>query len=194
MAVSPLVVWTVPIFARTDLEPGGEPNMYMQNFRCRVTNTSSTKKLGQGQVPVPCRDDPSKCVTGPKQMIAWNQAEGNNVGNIGFSPAYNMRLGYHPGAQNDIFVDSTDTEEVEEPAAASSSAVPSPATSQEAESSSVEVVPATSSLSAPASTVSESAVVQPTETTPAREGHSECSSKKARRRRRARAARAAARL
>ncbi|KAH7361844.1 hypothetical protein B0T11DRAFT_351741 [Plectosphaerella cucumerina] len=81
----------------------GEPNMYMQNFRCRVTNATSTKSLGTAQVPVPCADDPSTCVSGPKQMIAWNQAEGNNVGDIGFSPAYNAKLGFLPGAQNDIF-------------------------------------------------------------------------------------------
>ncbi|KAG7042770.1 proteophosphoglycan ppg4 [Colletotrichum scovillei] len=82
----------------------GQPNMYMQNFKCNVTNTVSTKRLGVAKPPVACRDDSKKCVAGPKQMIAWNQAEGNNVPDVGYSPGYNARMGFKPGAQNDIFV------------------------------------------------------------------------------------------
>lgn len=84
--------------------------MYMQNFRCRVINSPSTKAIGLAQKPVPCSDDPSSCISGPKQMIVWNQAEGNNVGNIGRSPGYNNKMGYKPGAQNDIFVNTLEEE------------------------------------------------------------------------------------
>ncbi|KAM0278761.1 hypothetical protein ACHAQH_004952 [Verticillium albo-atrum] len=97
----------------------GEPNMYMQNFKYNVSNTSSTKSLGVARAPVPCQGDPSQCVVGPKQMIAWNQAEDNNVGNVGFSPGYNIKMGYQPGAQNDIFVDN---DEPPEPAPSESKA------------------------------------------------------------------------
>ncbi|GKT43293.1 uncharacterized protein ColSpa_03474 [Colletotrichum spaethianum] len=76
----------------------------MQNFRCKVTNPARSKKLGVAKAPVACRDDSKKCVAGPKQMIAWNQAEGNNVADIGYSPGYNARMGFKPGAQTDIFV------------------------------------------------------------------------------------------
>lgn len=47
--------------------------MYMQNHRCRVTGSTSTKTLGTPQAPVWCNEDPSQCVTGPKQMMAWNR-------------------------------------------------------------------------------------------------------------------------
>ncbi|KAK1720410.1 uncharacterized protein BDZ83DRAFT_784844 [Colletotrichum acutatum] len=77
---------------------------YMENFRCNVTSAVSPKQLGIAKPPVACRDDSKKCVAGPKQMIAWNQAEGNNVPDVGYSPGYNARMGFKPGAQNDIFV------------------------------------------------------------------------------------------
>ena len=45
----------------------------MQNFKCQVTGATATKTIGAAQVPVACKDDPSKCVAGPKQMLAWNR-------------------------------------------------------------------------------------------------------------------------
>ncbi|KAJ6444104.1 proteophosphoglycan ppg4 [Purpureocillium lavendulum] len=82
----------------------GEPNMYMQNHRCKVTGSSSSKRLATPKAPVWCKDDPSKCVTGAKQMMAWHQAEGNNVDPPnGQTPTYNQRMGFMDGAQNDIF-------------------------------------------------------------------------------------------
>ncbi|KAM0287373.1 hypothetical protein ACHAO9_007777 [Fusarium lateritium] len=89
---------------------------YMQNFKCRVTGTSSTKRIGPAKIPVPCLNDESKCTKGPKQMIAWHQSGGNNVdSDIGFSPGYNIGMGYSPGAQTDLFVD----EQYYQPASAS---------------------------------------------------------------------------
>ncbi|CAJ2512527.1 Uu.00g055420.m01.CDS01 [Anthostomella pinea] len=81
----------------------GEPNMYMQNLRCHVTGSSSTRTVAPAKAPVYCADGQA-CVTGAKQMIAWNQADGNNVEvPSGASPGYNQKMGWTPGAQNDIF-------------------------------------------------------------------------------------------
>lgn len=88
----------------------GQPNMYMTPFRCKVTGSTSTTPIGTARPPVWCEDDPSKCVTGPKQMIFWHQASGDNIEVEGFdlagtlkSPGYNTKCGFHDGAQDDIF-------------------------------------------------------------------------------------------
>lgn len=47
--------------------------MYMANYRCHVTNTTSNKRLAPAKAPVYCKDDQSKCVKGAKQMVAWNR-------------------------------------------------------------------------------------------------------------------------
>lgn len=91
----------------------GEPNMYMQGFKCRVTNASpvASRMVGRAKPPVWCAGDPSKCVKGPKQMLYWNQLEGNNIEVTGYNaagqpnfPGYNMKCGFENGAQNDIFL------------------------------------------------------------------------------------------
>ncbi|KAK5989550.1 hypothetical protein PT974_11077 [Cladobotryum mycophilum] len=82
----------------------GTPNMYMQPYKCHVTNSSSNRRVAPAKAPVYCANDQSKCVRGAKQMIAWNQAEGNNVQvPNGASPGYNGKMGWTDGAQNDIF-------------------------------------------------------------------------------------------
>ncbi|OAP54840.1 hypothetical protein AYL99_11288 [Fonsecaea erecta] len=82
----------------------GQPNIYMQGFKCIVTGATSTTPLAKAQAPVMCDTDPSKCVTGAKQMIVWNQLTGNNVVTSGSqTPAYNTRNGFTPGPQDDIF-------------------------------------------------------------------------------------------
>jgi hypothetical protein len=101
--------------------------MYMQPYRCKVlpppfttstpsfpaiNSTSLTgphKKLAKAQPPVYCGDDERKCVKGAKQMIVFNQKEGDNTGYDNASqrkwgtPAYNGRNGFATGAQEDIF-------------------------------------------------------------------------------------------
>ena len=47
--------------------------MYMANYRCHVTGSTSTKQLALAKAPVYCGDNSSKCVKGAKQMIAWNR-------------------------------------------------------------------------------------------------------------------------
>lgn len=82
----------------------GQPNIYMQGFKCQVSGATSTTPLAKAQPPAQCEDDASKCVTGAKQMIVWNQLTGNNVfPKNGQTPAYNARNGFKPGAQDDIF-------------------------------------------------------------------------------------------
>ncbi|KAF9525849.1 hypothetical protein CPB83DRAFT_795622 [Crepidotus variabilis] len=89
----------------------GMANMYMQGFRCQVTNASgSAKPLAPAKPPVWCESNPGSCRTGAKQMIYWSQTDGNNIEVSGYdlsgspkSPGYNMKLGFHNGAQTDIF-------------------------------------------------------------------------------------------
>ncbi|KAF2799823.1 hypothetical protein K505DRAFT_190074, partial [Melanomma pulvis-pyrius CBS 109.77] len=73
----------------------GEPNMYMQGFKCKVTNAKSTAPLAKAQVPAYCADDQSKCVKGAKQMLAWHQRTGNNIETPdGTTPNYNTKCGW----------------------------------------------------------------------------------------------------
>lgn len=81
----------------------GQPNMYMQAHKCIVTGSKSTKKLAIAKPPVYCEGDPSKCVKGAKQMIFYQQLDGNNVHKPPKMPIYNSRMGFSDGAQNDIF-------------------------------------------------------------------------------------------
>ena len=81
----------------------GQPNMYMQGHKCIVTRSTSTRKLAVAKSPVYCEDNPAKCVKGAKQMIFYQQLDGNNVQNPPKMPTYNARMGFSDGAQNDIF-------------------------------------------------------------------------------------------
>ncbi|KAF9519655.1 hypothetical protein BS47DRAFT_1336747 [Hydnum rufescens UP504] len=89
----------------------GIPNMYMHPYRAKVTNSKSTKVVAPAKPPVWCEGTPSTCTKGAKQMVFWNQADGNNIVTTGYqadgspkSPGYNMKLGFQNGAQNDIFL------------------------------------------------------------------------------------------
>ncbi|KAF9013078.1 hypothetical protein BDQ17DRAFT_1204170, partial [Cyathus striatus] len=97
----------------------GEPNMYMQGFKCKVVGQTGSAKLAAATPPVWCEDDPARCVKGAKQvssisvfvdfrlrrlyfMIFWKQQEGNDIevsGNSDLSgrprvPTYNAKLGF----------------------------------------------------------------------------------------------------
>ncbi|XP_006458724.1 hypothetical protein AGABI2DRAFT_190931 [Agaricus bisporus var. bisporus H97] len=89
----------------------GQANIYHQAYRCRVTNPTSSTPLATPKPPVWCEGHPDKCTKGAKQMLYWNQADGNNIFTDGLnlagqpkSPGYNMKTGFADGAQNDIFV------------------------------------------------------------------------------------------
>ena len=45
--------------------------MYMQGFKCKINNATSTIPIAEAKAPVFCREDPSTCVKGAKQMIAF---------------------------------------------------------------------------------------------------------------------------
>ncbi|KAI9045977.1 lignocellulolytic auxiliary activity family 14 protein [Aspergillus affinis] len=82
----------------------GQPNMYMQGFKCHVTGATSSNPLSSAKPPKYCADDESKCVKGAKQMIAWNQKSGDNVKPLdGVTPTYSESWGWQPGAQHNIF-------------------------------------------------------------------------------------------
>ncbi|KAJ3889687.1 hypothetical protein GG344DRAFT_66902 [Lentinula edodes] len=73
---------------------------WIPNGRCQVTN-SGNKVLGTPKPPVWCEGNSSACVSGPKQMLYWNQASGNNIAVSGKdlsgnakSPAYNAKCGF----------------------------------------------------------------------------------------------------
>ncbi|KAI5986752.1 hypothetical protein F5J12DRAFT_898676 [Pisolithus orientalis] len=82
----------------------GQPNIYMEGFKCKVTNATSITPVGTPKPPVWCEEDQSQCVQGPKQIMIWNQAEGNNIEVSGDdlsgepkSPAYNSKCGFQDG-------------------------------------------------------------------------------------------------
>jgi len=89
----------------------GEPNMYMAAYRCKVTGATGNAAVAPATPAVWCEDDASKCIVGAKQMIYWNQLDGNNIEVNGTdlagdpkSPAYNNKLGFQNGAQTDVFM------------------------------------------------------------------------------------------
>ncbi|KAG9007349.1 hypothetical protein FRB90_009429 [Tulasnella sp. 427] len=92
----------------------GSMQMYMNAFRCKITNTKSTaKKIGTPKVARRCghdpvlnrNGDPKNCTVGAKQPLYWLQNERNNMFEGYYDPPfYNDLYGYKEGAQNDIFV------------------------------------------------------------------------------------------
>ncbi|KAJ2928081.1 hypothetical protein H1R20_g9019, partial [Candolleomyces eurysporus] len=46
----------------------GEPNMYMEPFRCKVVGHTGSRAVGPAVPPVWCEDDTNHCVKGPKQV------------------------------------------------------------------------------------------------------------------------------
>lgn len=47
----------------------GQPNMYMQPFKCMVTGATSTTPIAPPKPPVWCEGNPSACTKGSKQMV-----------------------------------------------------------------------------------------------------------------------------
>ncbi|TEB24653.1 hypothetical protein FA13DRAFT_1638373 [Coprinellus micaceus] len=90
----------------------GQPNMYHQAFRCKVSGARSTTPVKTPAKPaVWCEGDEAKCLSGPKQMVYWNQLEGNNVFVDGRNragelkaPSYNMVMGFRDGASLIFFL------------------------------------------------------------------------------------------
>ncbi|EEB93106.1 hypothetical protein MPER_08285 [Moniliophthora perniciosa FA553] len=82
----------------------GEPNMYMMPYKCNVTGIPGSLSLAPAKPAVWCEDAPGNCTQNAKQMIFWNQLEGDNIeveGNdlsgSSRSPAYNNKLGFKNG-------------------------------------------------------------------------------------------------
>lgn len=92
----------------------GTANMYMQGFKCNVTNSISTTPLATPKPAVWCEGAPNNCTQGAKQVMGWHQNSGNNIAVTGFdlagmhkSPGYNSKCGFDDGPQNDIFAEPT---------------------------------------------------------------------------------------
>ncbi|KIK64405.1 hypothetical protein GYMLUDRAFT_161154 [Collybiopsis luxurians FD-317 M1] len=88
----------------------GQANMYHEAIRCNVTGSTSSTPVGTPQPPVWCEDDQSQCVQGPKQMLYWHQASGNNIEVDGYdlvgerkSPGYNAKCGFADGECGFLF-------------------------------------------------------------------------------------------
>jgi hypothetical protein len=78
--------------------------MYMMPHKCKVTGATSTTPIAPAVPPQWCEEDETQCVQGSKQMIFWNQLDGNNVITTGTqkdgdwkSPGYNMKMGFREG-------------------------------------------------------------------------------------------------
>ena len=73
-------------------------------YKCRVSGATSTAPLAVAKSPVWCEGNQTACTKGAKQMIYWNQNDGNNIEVDGYdlegshkSPTYNMKLGFQNG-------------------------------------------------------------------------------------------------
>jgi hypothetical protein len=99
----------------------GTANMYMQGYKCKVTNSKSNTPLAKPKPAVWCEGNSTACIKGAKQVIGWHQQSGNNIEVTGFdlagdhkSPGYNMNCGFANGAQNDIFATPSKRDLVDE--------------------------------------------------------------------------------
>lgn len=79
--------------------------MYMLPYRCKVTGMTGSAAVAPGNPPTWCEDNPGSCTTGARQMVYWNQLEGDNIEVSGNdlageprSPGYNAKLGFSNGA------------------------------------------------------------------------------------------------
>jgi hypothetical protein len=76
-----------------------------------VTGTPGDAALATARPPVWCEGDDSQCTQGPKQMVFWQQKEGNNIEVVGFDasrqpkfPTYSTKLGFKSGRKMPFLV------------------------------------------------------------------------------------------
>lgn len=93
----------------------GSEQIYMNGYRCKVTNAKSNKKLATPKLARRCGQNADKnanvapwnCTYGAKQALYWLQKEGNTFFEGDHDPPfYNDLYNFGDGAQNDIFEDS----------------------------------------------------------------------------------------
>ncbi|KAH9838462.1 uncharacterized protein C8Q71DRAFT_722637 [Rhodofomes roseus] len=96
-------------------DDSGAEQLYMTGFNCNVTGATGTTPIGQKMLARQCGTDtttgltanPGNCTIGPKYPIYWLQAERNNFFEGYYDvPYYNQKMGFQPGAQDDIFQDA----------------------------------------------------------------------------------------
>jgi len=91
----------------------GEANMYNNAFRCQVTGArDDAPKLAKPVTAQWCEGKPDNCVKGAKRITIFHQQDDINTIHVDdvvqadghwASPGYNEKMGFYPGAQNDIF-------------------------------------------------------------------------------------------
>lgn len=94
----------------------GSEQIFMNAYRCKVTGSSSSKKLATPRLARRCGPTldaekvtvaPWNCTYGAKQAIYWLQKDGNTFFEASHDPPYyNEFYGFTNGAQKDIFQDS----------------------------------------------------------------------------------------
>ena len=94
----------------------GAEQIFMNGYRCKVTGSTSSKKLATPRLARRCGPTldstevtvaPWNCTYGAKQAIYWLQKEGNTFFEGDHDPPYyNELYGFTNGAQTDIFQDS----------------------------------------------------------------------------------------
>lgn len=81
-----------------------DKQMYTNAYRCTIKGGWEGKPgadpLPEPQPPKACAGRTEECQKGPKQMLVWGQAEGNNISEDGH---FNDDFGYADGAQNEIW-------------------------------------------------------------------------------------------
>ncbi|KAH7096951.1 hypothetical protein BKA62DRAFT_662307 [Auriculariales sp. MPI-PUGE-AT-0066] len=109
----------------------GIPNMYMNGMKCKVTGArSDAPKVAQAQKAKWCEGKQDDCVKGAKGITIYNQQPDINTVDLQgiyqadgqeASPGYNEKMGFAPGAQNDIFEASSGS-----PSTSTSTSAPEP--------------------------------------------------------------------
>ncbi|GAA5860490.1 hypothetical protein JCM8547_000320 [Rhodosporidiobolus lusitaniae] len=143
------------------LANNGTANFYMTGFDCAVTGSpADALPIAAPQDPVYCADGSSACVQGAlRPLYTYNTPTNVPYWDNDARPGYDSRYGFHPGAQNNIFVAAPLAVNVTTNATASTSSTSSSsaaasttttkASSTVAGSISSSVAPVTSSSSAP---------------------------------------------
>lgn len=76
----------------------------MLPYRCKVTGMTGSAAVDSAIPATWCEDNPANCTSGARQLLYWNQLEGDNIEVNGTdlagdprSPGYNPKVGFSNG-------------------------------------------------------------------------------------------------